>query len=148
MRTLRDALGGAALEFALILPLLIFIVAGIIEFGLALYDKAVITNASREGARTGIVFRMDPSTGERNPLTVDEIEERVNGYLGGNPLISPGGVSPAIEVPEICVESGDEISVKVSYMYQFILVPDFGKVFGKIIPGAVPITAETVMRCE
>jgi Flp pilus assembly protein TadG len=29
---------------------------GIIEFGIILYDKAMITNASREGARAGIVY--------------------------------------------------------------------------------------------
>ena len=32
---------------------------GIIEFGIILYDKAMITNASREGARAGIVFDPD-----------------------------------------------------------------------------------------
>ena len=29
---------------------------GIIEFGIMLYDKVMITNASREGAQAGIVF--------------------------------------------------------------------------------------------
>jgi len=145
MRTLRDCRGGAAVEFAIILPLLIFLVAGIIEFGFALYDKAVLTNASREGARTGIVFRIDPSTGERNPITVYEIQERVERYLQGNPLISPGGVSiPALDVPETCVDSGDEISVKVSYPYKFLILPEFTKK----IPGGITMGAKTVMRCE
>jgi len=145
MRTLRDCRGGAAVEFAIILPLLIFVVAGIIEFGFALYDKAVLTNASREGARTGIVFRVDSLTGLRDPVTVDEIRERVKGYLQGNPLISPGGVSiPALDVPETCVDSGDEISVRVSYPYKFLILPEFTIK----IPGAIPLSAETVMRCE
>ena len=42
-------------EFALIFPLLLFIVFSIIECSLALYDKAVITNASRERLKAEIV---------------------------------------------------------------------------------------------
>ncbi len=43
--------GVAAVEFAIILPILLLIVFGIINFGVLLYDQAVITNAAREGAR-------------------------------------------------------------------------------------------------
>lgn len=45
------------MEFALIFPLLLFIVFGVIEFGTALYDKSVVTNASREAARAGVVLK-------------------------------------------------------------------------------------------
>ncbi len=49
--------GASAVEFALVLPLLLVLVFGIIEFSIFLYDKAVITNASREGAQAGDVAR-------------------------------------------------------------------------------------------
>ena len=42
--------GASLVEFALVLPLLMLILLGMIEFGLLLYNKQVITNASREGA--------------------------------------------------------------------------------------------------
>lgn len=42
-------------EFALVLPLFIAILFGIITFGIMAYNQVVITNASREGARAGIV---------------------------------------------------------------------------------------------
>ena len=45
--------GVAAVEFALILPVLLVLVFGIINYGILLYDQAVITNAAREGARWG-----------------------------------------------------------------------------------------------
>ena len=48
--------GTALIEFALVLPILLVLTAGLIEFGIALYDKAMVTNASREGARAGIAF--------------------------------------------------------------------------------------------
>lgn len=47
--------GIALLEMAMVLPLLLLVVFGILSFGIALYDQSVITNASREGARRGIV---------------------------------------------------------------------------------------------
>jgi Flp pilus assembly protein TadG len=47
---IKDQNGGAVVEFAIILPLLIALLFGIVEFGLLLYNKQIITNASREGA--------------------------------------------------------------------------------------------------
>ena len=55
MKGIKNHRGASAVEFALILPLLAVILFGVIEFGLLLFDKQVITNASREGARYGIV---------------------------------------------------------------------------------------------
>ena len=57
--------GASAVEFALVLPLLMLITFGIIEFGMLMYNKQVITNASREGARAGIVASSPrvPATG-------------------------------------------------------------------------------------
>ena len=53
---IRDESGGSLIDFAITTPLLFIIAFGIMEFGILLYDKAVITNASREAARAGIVF--------------------------------------------------------------------------------------------
>ena len=41
-------------EFAIVAPLLFMLIFGMIEFGIMFYDKAVITNASREGVRAYI----------------------------------------------------------------------------------------------
>lgn len=53
---IKQQKGAAAVETAMVLPVLVFLLFGIIEFGLVLYNKAMITNACREGARTGIVY--------------------------------------------------------------------------------------------
>ncbi len=49
--------GATAVEFALILPVMLLFIFGIIEFGVLMYNKQVLTNACREGARAGVVVR-------------------------------------------------------------------------------------------
>ena len=53
--------GASAVEFALVLPILVLMVFAIIEFSVALYDKAMMTNASREGARRESFSESHPS---------------------------------------------------------------------------------------
>ena len=48
--------GAQAVEFALVLPFLILIIFAVLDFGMLVYNKAIITNASREGARSGVVL--------------------------------------------------------------------------------------------
>ena len=56
----KNQKGAAIVEFAIVLPLILMFLFGILEFGLLMYNKAMITNASREGARLGIVYDFDP----------------------------------------------------------------------------------------
>jgi Flp pilus assembly protein TadG len=47
----RDDRGAAMVEFAIVLPLLLVLVMGIIEFGRAYNTQVAIQSAAREGAR-------------------------------------------------------------------------------------------------
>ena len=47
--------GQAAVEFALVLPFLLIMLVGIIEFGRAWNEHQVITDAAREAARKGAI---------------------------------------------------------------------------------------------
>jgi len=51
----RDQEGAAAVEFALLLPLLVLLLFGMIEFGLAFNTRIQATNAAREAARRAVV---------------------------------------------------------------------------------------------
>lgn len=129
--------GAAAVEFALILPLLLLMLFLIIEFSIALYDKAVITNASREGARMGIVMQPAPRPG------AGAISATVNAYCATN-LISFGPATPVTAVSATCVNPGDLLTVNVSYTYSFLVLPNF---MGGLTSG-ITLTGTTVMRCE
>ena len=47
----RDQRGAVVVEFALIVPLLLLIVFGILDFGYMLNRTTIVSNASRDGAR-------------------------------------------------------------------------------------------------
>ncbi len=143
MKILRGQKGAAAVEFAIILPILVVLLFGIIEFGVLLYDKAVITNASRVGARAGTVFRSDPVSGDYAPLSNGEITNIVTSYLS-NHLITFGSSSPPTITAISCQDSGDLLPVTVQYHYDFLVLPNFIA----SLAGGINIGAEAVMRCE
>jgi len=131
--------GGAAVEFAILLPLLIVFVFGIIEFSILFYDKAMITNASREGARAGIVY-MYP-----DPLSLGAIESTAINYCHEH-LISFGStdnVSATASRPD-GNGSGNRLIVSVEYPYTFLVLPSFVT----SLAGTISLRAETVMRME
>ena len=129
--------GSQIIEFALILPLLMILVFGIIDFSIALYDKAVITNASREGARAGIVYD-DPRRSN------SDIVDAVSRYCSDN-MISLGGDSDiSTQIIRGGDTAGDPLTVRVTYTYNFLVLPNF---ITSLAPG-ITMEAETVMRME
>ncbi len=54
-RRLRDENGQAMLEFALVLPIFLLILFGILEFGWLFYNQLALNNICREGARYAVV---------------------------------------------------------------------------------------------
>jgi Flp pilus assembly protein TadG len=134
---IHDQKGVAAVEFALILLPLVLLIFGAIEFTTALYDKAVITNASREGARAGIVYS-DP-----RPSNSD-ILDAVSTYCSEN-MISLGGDSAiSTQIVRGGDAAGDPLTVRVTYTYNFLVLPNFITSLG---PG-ITMEAETIMRME
>jgi Flp pilus assembly protein TadG len=133
---IKNQKGAAIVEFAIVLPLLVLLVFGIIEFGILLYDQAIITNASREGARAGITQKVD--TGG--------ITNIVNNYCT-NRLItfSSGSVLPTTNFPDgdnMTLSSGADFSVQVTYNYTLLVSQLFGLGPSKIL------TAKTLMYME
>jgi Flp pilus assembly protein TadG len=142
MENLKRQKGVAAVEFALILPVLSILVFGMIEFSLFLYDQQMITNASREGARAGIVS--SPSA-----LTDDEITTIVDNYVG-NKLINFSAVnSPTTTIQREGVAFGDDLTVIVTYTYEFLLFPALvTNLMGVTTDGTIDLVATAVMKME
>ncbi|HEX5645896.1 MAG TPA: TadE/TadG family type IV pilus assembly protein [Nitrospira sp.] len=127
--------GIAAAEFALLLPVFLLILFSIIEFGMLMYGREIVTNAAREGARAGIVI------GPNKPAA-GAITAIANNYLTGtgiNPAdvtftpTGAGGVNPST------------LTVQAVYNYNF-LIPYIPAVVG--IPNPLIITTQVVMIHE
>ncbi len=109
----RAMRGVAAVEFALVLPLLIVLLLGIIDFGLVMYDKAMITNAAREGARAGIVLR--------NPrLSEAQIQQVSRDYCGVMviTLIGNSQCQVRVTLPDGTRNFSDRLQVDVDFTYE------------------------------
>ncbi|NIS71312.1 MAG: pilus assembly protein [Proteobacteria bacterium] len=136
---LKSQNGAAAVEFAIVLPLLILLVFGIIEFSVALYDKAMITNASREGARAGIVFSdMDAAQREAEIIRV------VNNYCRDYLITFGASTDVTIATAGVGGSSGEPLTVRVTYLYDFLVLPNFVS----DLTGGINLVAQTVMRME
>ena len=126
--------GAVAVEFALFLPMLVTLFASIIEFGLALYFQEVITNASREAARAGIVI------GTPRP-TEGEVTNVALTYLTN---LGVPCTASCISVSGAQGDSGDDLTVRVDLPYRFVILPGFIKGF----VGDITLRAMTVMKLE
>nr|WBU15379.1 TadE-like protein [uncultured bacterium] len=71
--------GQALVELALVLPLLLLILFGIVDFGLGLSAKIQVTNAVRDGARQGIVYGQQVCS---DPALQEQVKERVLDLAG------------------------------------------------------------------
>lgn len=154
---IRSEKGVSAVEFALIAPLLFVLTFGIIEFGILLFDKAVVTNASREGARAAIVY--DEDADGYTPPTPEEIQGVVTDYtesylinLGGDNGLDPStieyGDTPNGPWGPYPPASGDYVRVTVIYVYDFLVFPNLTRLVGGSFDGTIDLVGTTVMRVE
>lgn len=67
---MKSEKGQAMVEFALVLPILLMLLLGIIDFGRILYTKSAITSLSQEAARhASIYYVSEDNTAIRNYIT-------------------------------------------------------------------------------
>ncbi|MCC2644129.1 MAG: pilus assembly protein TadE [Nitrospira sp.] len=121
--------GAVAAEFALLLPVLLTILFGIMEFGMIMYGREVVTNATREGARAGIVQSTPP-------VSAGAIEAIATNYLTGTG-VSTGSVD--FDVPASGGGTGTPVTVTATYSYPW-LIPYIPTLLGLPSPLPIPIT--------
>lgn len=143
MKRVLSQRGGSMVEFALILPILIILLFGIIEFGILIYNQQVLTNAAREGARRGIVQ-------DTPRIQQPEIYQTVQDYAANHLItLSTTKPTPAVNVTVngsagVCGAFADNLSVNVTYSYSFMVIPNFITGIGN----PYQLTSVSVMKCE
>ena len=132
MRNIRAILkrkrGQAIVEFALILPVFILILLGIMEFGLVFHQYLIVTAASREGARVAALGGTDAETVTMVKASAASIN---TGQLTTT-------ITPAARV------KGQTVSVQVTNPVT-IRAPLIAQIFPQ---NPFPVSGTTIMRVE
>jgi hypothetical protein len=121
--------GQGLVEFALVLPLLLLLVWGVIEFGRILYIYTEVSNAAREAVRYGVARgRDDPFFEGPNYLNCDGIKRaaRSTAVLTGLPDgdfeigydHGGGAVFGTCEIPPSNVSLGDRLVITITHDIQ------------------------------
>jgi hypothetical protein len=124
----RNDCGSAAVELALVLPLMLLVVFGVIDFGRMLNTQITLTEAAREGARAA-ALGFDPAA---------RVDRTVNGMTLASTTVTP------------CPDDDLTADAVVTVTHAFRPVTPLGSFmgfFGGEGDGSVTITARGVMPC-
>jgi Flp pilus assembly protein TadG len=134
-RATRDRRGQALAEFALVLPLVLLFMAGIIEMGRAWNIKQVVTDAAREGARYTVV---KDQTVDSNAVKTKIMERLALGSIETATIT----IEPGAEWRQ----SGQAMTVTVATQFQMGLIGALLSWAGA--PSVVTISTDATMRNE
>jgi Flp pilus assembly protein TadG len=135
-RKRRVEAGTSIVEAAIVLPLMLMLMFAITEFGISYTRWNSLTNAVREGARTGVVFRSPCNDG----TVITLIETTVSGFADSSG-IDPADITTTVE--GACDGTGTPLTVTATVPYNYIALSS--------LAGFAPSTelnARTVMRNE
>jgi len=139
-RTRCSAEDGAALiEFAIVLPLMLLVLLGTLDFGMLFQRYQVVTNAAREGARIGVL----PGYSD------EDVQARVDQFLMAGGLTEPAVTT--VEYPPPVPVGGKCIvvrQVKVVYPYQYSAIGAFASYFDGVGFSRTGLQATAAMRSE
>lgn len=140
LKHLKNEHGQAMVEFALILPILLLFIAGIIDFGWIYHNQLSANNASREAARYIAIHyyfdNMDSTTATNKAFSI------INDYTNLTDLVVDTIIPEADDV-----NGGEKIRIRFTGKV-IILTPIARVIIDDDGDGKFPIRAETYMRVE
>jgi len=135
-RKRRAQAGTTTVEAAIVLPLMLMLVFGIAEFGIAFTRWNSLTNAVREGARVGVVFR--------SPC--DDVPVRALVKTTVSNFAASSGIDPVTittNVTGACTGTGTQLIVDAKVPYNYVALAALAG-----LAPSVNLSARTVMRNE
>jgi Flp pilus assembly protein TadG len=135
---LQGEKGQSIVEFALILPILLILVCGIIDFGWLYNCNIAATNAAREAARYASIHIYDSST-DNDGATAWNI------VLSEAPQLRPDSTTVGLKSLDFD-HNGIQESVEINVTSQVPLITGFTSIFmGK---NSITISASSIMKIE
>lgn len=106
-RLVHEEHGAAIVEFALVLPILLLVLWGIVDIGRAFYTLNNLASAVREGARRGAVMPTNPQTVTANRDTIRLVVKSAFAPIG-----------PPLVVDSVFVTvTGRQVTVEARYPF-------------------------------
>ncbi len=119
----RGERGQAMVEFALVLPIFLLVVFAIVDFGMGFHAWITVSNASREGARIGVVGA--------NAATIELKVRDAASSLNHDADID-------VTVTNAVDQGGDPgESVKVDVDYEYSLITPLSSIMGIVSGGSI-----------
>ncbi|WP_322044329.1 TadE/TadG family type IV pilus assembly protein [Paraburkholderia sp. J67] len=153
----RGQRGSAIVEFALVMPMLLILLFGIVELGFVLYDKTVITSASRAAVRQGVAFG-ETATGTPYYMSPSTVTQIATGGLSTMLINFNSSNQPSVTLSSCTAASscttgagcsaGNSLTVTVSYTFQGLLLGAALSPFPASFNNLLTLTSSTVMSCE
>jgi Flp pilus assembly protein TadG len=129
--------GAAAVEMALVLPLLVLLVFGIIEFGFIFNRKITITHAAREGVRT---YSLTGDKTKACTAALDAAPDISAGSKTCNAYATPPANGLDCDTPDpVTTADGTQVTVGCAYTYELPLY---------FFEGAVTVSSTAKARRE
>jgi Flp pilus assembly protein TadG len=146
---LKSQRGAELIEFALIFPLLLLVLLGIIDFGFLFQRYEILTNATREGARMAVL----PG------YATADVKTRVCAYLIAGQIPTTGcpgatPTNPAVTVTDQTIALGGGLAplqvknVTLTYTHNFMFIGPIVGLMGGSWNNVKAITTSAVMRTE
>jgi Flp pilus assembly protein TadG len=134
--------GAALVEFTLVLPLLLLMLIGMLDFGKVLNYWIDETHLANEGARYAVVNKNPSTTGQSLQAYIQQQLDTTELRSGGTSAV-PSAAQVCINFPNGTANVGDPVQVTVSTDYHFI--PFLG---AKIGVTQKTINGSSIMRLE
>lgn len=133
--------GAAAVEMAIVFPLLLLLIGGIFDLGRYMFTKEMLTNAAREGARMVAVG-----------YTQADADARITTSLAGGvqiaaPTYAPSSLCPATPSPTDSVTVTVSTPASGSGQFKFIILGPASRFFGATALSAPVLSGSANMRC-
>lgn len=116
--------GAAAVEFALIVPLLLLLLLGVVEFGRVLNAQLQLSAAARESVRVMAI--------QKQPATA------IGAAIAAAPNLRPLLVAANVQVTPVSCGATTDVTVTITYSMDLL---------SGLFADAIPLTGRAVMRC-
>ena len=131
----RREKGSITMEMALAMPVLLFMIAGVIDLSMLYWEKHVITNAAREGARAASKAGDDGMSANAD-LSMSQVRTKVQNYLRQFGFRNLDGSDFTLDASNFEYDTGTVpdrvLTVKLKNIpYRTMLVPNVKTLFGE-----------------